>query len=341
MARGKVTSTDVARHAGVSQSAVSRVFTPGASVSEKTAAKVRAAAEALGYRPNVLARSLITGRSKIIGLVVAYLENQFYPDAIERLSLALQDKGYHLLVFITPGTGPDVDRVVDELMDYRVDGIITASVGMSDELTERCDAAGIPVVLFNRGQDDPRLSSVTSANFDGARQIAEFLVAGGHQRIAHISGWTGASTGRDRQAGFLAGLKAAGVAPVAVASGDYKRQEAAEAARAMMQADPAPDAIFVGNDHMALAVMDTLRFDLGLRVPQDVSIVGYDDVPLASWQAYDLTTWRQPSQKMVDATVRLLLARIHDADQPPEKLEIDGRLVMRGSARVPNGSGSA
>ena len=111
----KVTSLQVARRAGVSQSAVSRVFTPGASVSEKTAKKVRASADALGYRPNVLARSLITGRSKIIGLVVAYLDNQFYPDALERLSKALQEKGYHLLVFIASG-GSDVDRLVDELM---------------------------------------------------------------------------------------------------------------------------------------------------------------------------------------------------------------------------------
>ena len=303
MARAKVTSTDVARHAGVSQSAVSRVFTPGASVSKKTADKVRASAEELGYRPNVLARSLITGQSKIIGLIVAYLDNQFYPDALERLSKALQDKGYHLLVFIASGTGEDVDRVVDELMDYRVDGIITASVGMSDEITTRCESADIPVVLFNRGQDDVRLSSVTSANVEGGREIAEFLLAGRHQRIAHITGWTGASTGRDRRDGFLQGLANAGVEPVAVLDGHFRRKEAAEAAREMFEEGYHPDAIFVGNDHMACAVMDELRGTLGLRVPEDVSVVGYDDVPLAAWGAYDLTTLRQPSNQMVEATV--------------------------------------
>lgn len=337
MARAKVTSTEVARRAGVSQSAVSRVFTPGASVSKKTADKVRAAAEDLGYRPNVLARSLITGKSKIIGLVVAYLDNQFYPDALERLSKALQDKGYHLLVFISPGTGENVDQMVDELMDYRVDGIITASVGISDEITNRCEDAGIPVVLFNRGQDDERLSSVTSANVEGGRRIAEFLIAGGHRRIAHIAGWTGASTGRDRRDGFLSGLAAAGMDPVAVLDGNFRREDAARAASAMFEDGAHPEAIFVGNDHMACAVMDELRGKLGLRVPEDVSVVGYDDVPLAAWGAYELTTWRQPSNRMVEATVSLLLGQIDDPTRKPEKREISGRLIVRSSARVPEG----
>ncbi len=337
MARAKITSTDVARLAGVSQSAVSRVFTPGASVSKKTADKVRAAAEELGYRPNVLARSLITGKSKIIGLIVAYLDNQFYPDALERLSKALQDKGYHLLVFISPGTGENVDQVVDELMDYRVDGIITASVGISDEITNRCGDAGIPVVLFNRGQDDERLSSVTSANVDGGRRIAEFLIAGGHRRIAHIAGWTGASTGRDRRDGFLSGLAAAGIDPVAVLDGNFRREDAIKAASAMFEDGAHPDAIFVGNDHMACAVMDELRGSLGLRVPEDVSVVGYDDVPLAAWGAHELTTWRQPSNRMVEATVGLLLGQIDDPNRRSEKREISGHLIVRSSARVPEG----
>eukprot|EP01036_Dinobryon_divergens_P000291 gene291-346_t len=145
----KVTSAEVARLAGVSQSAVSRVFTPGASVSAKTMEKVRAAAEELGYRPNVLARSLITGRTRIIGLVVAYLENQFYPMALELLSRALQARGYHILVFMAENSTERVAQVMSELLDYQVDGIITASVAMSNDLTTRCDGAGIPVVMFN------------------------------------------------------------------------------------------------------------------------------------------------------------------------------------------------
>ena len=333
----KVTSLDVARRAGVSQSAVSRVFTPGASASAETTAKVRKAAEELGYRPNILARAMITGKSRIIGLVVAYLDNMFYPIALERLSNSLQEHGYHILIFMASNTAESVEKVIHDLMDYQVDGIITASVGMSSDLTSRCAAAGIPVLMFNRGQDGSGLSSVTSANRDGGRKVAGFLVAGGHRRIAHISGWSGSSTGRDRKNGFVEALGALGVAPCAVIDGMYNRDNASSIARDQM-AGPAPaDAIFVGSDHMAFAVMDTLRADLGLRVPGDVSVVGYDDVPLAAWPAYDLTTVHQPVDAMVRATVDTLLAQIDDPDRPPRKIEIDGPLILRGSARIPEG----
>jgi DNA-binding LacI/PurR family transcriptional regulator len=333
----RVTAADVARLAGVSQSAVSRVFTPGASASAATAARVRAAAESLGYRPNALARSLITGRTRIIGLVVAYLDNQFYPLALERLSHALQARGYHILVFMAGNATESIAPVVQELIDHQVDGLITASVAMTNDLTARCEAAGIPVVLFNRGQADARLSAVTSDNVAGGRRVAEFLLAGGHRRIAHIMGWQGASTGRDRAEGFRAGLAAAGVEPVAVVDGMYDRTVAERVARAMFAGPDRPDAVFVGNDHMAFAVMDVLRFELGLPVPQAVSVVGYDDVPLASWKAYDLTTIRQPVDAMVAATVETLIARIEGEAVAPRTVRIAGPLVVRGSARVPEG----
>ena len=335
MATEKVTSIEVAKRAGVSQSAVSRVFTPGASASKSTTLKVRQAAEELGYRPNVLARSLITGRTRIIGLIVAYLDNQFYPIALELLSRALQDKGYHVLVFMAENATEKVAQVMEELLDYQVDGIITASVAMTNDLTTRCTAVGIPVVMFNRGQDDARLSEVTSDNIAGGRRATEFLIAGGHKRIAHVMGWQGSSTGRDRAAGFQWAMEAAGLTPHAMIDGMYSRDVAAQVARDICTGPDRPDAIFVGNDHMAFAVMDALRFGLGLSVPGDVSVIGYDDVPLAAWPAYDLTTIRQPVNRMVEATVEALLAQIESADQAPRKIRIDGPLVVRGSARKP------
>jgi DNA-binding LacI/PurR family transcriptional regulator len=335
MAHEKVTSIEVAKRAGVSQSAVSRVFTPGASASKSTTLKVRQAAEELGYRPNVLARSLITGRTRIIGLVVAYLENQFYPIVLELLSRALQDKGYHILVFMAENATEKVAQVMEELLDYQVDGIITASVAMTNDLTARCTAVGIPVVMFNRGQDDARLSEVTSDNIAGARRATEFLIAGGHTRIAHIMGWQGSSTGRDRATGFRLAMDAAGLTPHAMIDGMYARETAAEVARGLCAGADRPDAIFVGNDHMAFAVMDALRSGLGLSVPGDVSIVGYDDVPLAGWPAYNLTTIRQPVNRMVEATVDALLAQIESGASSPRKIRIDGPLMIRGSARKP------
>ncbi len=330
----KVTSFHVARRAGVSQSAVSRAYTPGASISATMAEKVRRAAEELGYRPNPIARAMITGKSRIIGLVVAYLENQFYPLALERLSRALQARGYHILVFLAENPAEDVAPVVEELVSYQVDAIITASVGITDALASLCEAAGIPVVMFNRGQNDARLSEVTSDNVGGGRTVAHFLAAGGHKRIAHIAGWGESSTGRDRARGLVEGLKEHGLAPVAVVDGKYDRETAAAAARDIFGRSDRPDSVFVGNDHMAFAVMDVLRFELGLKVPGDASVVGYDDVPIASWPAYDLTTIRQPVNRMVETAVDALISRI-EGKKEPRHILIPGPLVIRGSARKP------
>ncbi len=333
----KVTSVEVAARAGVSRSAVSRVFTPGASVSPRTAEKVRKAAGELGYRPNVLARAMKAGQSKIIGLVVAYLENQFYPDAIERLSRLLQAKGYHALVFMAANTGPETDQVIAELLDYQVDGIIVASVSMSSDLTQRCEAAGVPVVLFNRAQDDARLSSVTSDNFAGGYKLGAFLVAGGHQRIGYIAGWEGASTQRDRENGFRTALTEHGIDLFARGDGAFNFEHAKNAARAMFCCPDYPDAVFVANDHMAFAVMDVLRFELGLRVPEDVSVVGYDDVALAAWPSYALTTMRQPLGRMTEACVDAILSRLGNTPEQARQVRLNGDLIVRGSARVPKG----
>ena len=334
MATKKVTSLEVAKLAGVSQSAVSRVFTPGASASKKTNEKVLSAAAELGYRPNILARSLITGKSRIIGLVVSHLDNYFYPEALELLSNALQKKGYHVLVFMASKTSGNIDAVVDEILDYQVDAIILASIAMSSNLTNRCVAAGVPVMLFNRGQDDDRFSTVTSDNFLGGQKVARFLIAGGHKRIGYIAGWEGASTQRDREAGFTEELTQHGRSLYAREVGNFVQDEARQAARKMFSKKEIPDAVFVASDDMAFAVMDVIRFELGLKIPEQVSVVGYDDVPVASWAAYDLTTVRQPANRMVAETVSIILECIENTETKPLRIEIDGPLILRGSAKI-------
>ena len=314
MARDNVTSLEVACRAGVSQSAVSRVFTPGALVSQSMTDRVLAAATKLGYRPNVLARSMITGKSRLIGLVMAYLDNQFYPEILEKMSTSLQQRGYHVLVFMAQQTSGNIDSVLQEILDYQVDGIVLASVAMSSQLAERCAAAGIPVVLLNRGQNDDSFSTVTSDNYSGGRALADFLVAGGHERIGYIAGWEGASTQRDREAGFRAGLADHGRELFARGVGDFQTDWAAEAALAMFSGDRIPDAVFVTNDHMAFAVMD---------------------VQLAAWPSFDLTTVSQPSDEMVAETVAALMAQIEDGETAPRRVLINGKLVVRGSARQP------
>lgn len=337
MAAGRVTSAQVAARAGVSQSAVSRVFTPGASASKKTIEKVRRAAAELGYRPNVLARAMVSGRSRMIGLVVAYLNNQFYPEALEKLSNALQAKGYHVLIFMAPQTADDIDSVVQEILDYQVDGIVAASVALSSELARRCKEAGVPVILFNRAQEGDDFSAVTSDNVAGGRKLARFLVDGGHERIGYIAGWEDASTQRDREFGFRAGIEMAGLRIHAREVGNFQHDDAREATRRMFGRADRPDAVFVCNDHMAFAVMDVLRHELGLSVPDDVSLVSYDDVPTAAWPSYDLTTIRQPANRMVAETVSMLLDQIENGNDEPRRIAIDGPLMIRGSARIPQG----
>ncbi len=327
----KVTSADVARRAGVSRSAVSRVFTKGASASAATVEKVQKAAAELGYRPNTLARSLLTGRSRIIGVVVAYLDNQFYPQVLERLCHALEDHGYRVMVFMTSNTDRDVENVVKGILDHQVDGLVLASVSLTSDLTAQCQAGGVPVVLFNRRQADAGACAVVSENHAGGRMAADHLLGRGAKRIGYIAGWEGASTQREREAGFLEGLRAAGQGLFARDVGDFNDAGARDAALAMFKSDSRPDAVFVANDHMAVTVMDVLRFELGLSVPDDVAVIGFDDVPAAGWRAYDLTTIAQDTDAMVDATVDRLLTMVEGSDIR-RTIEVPVRLIKRSSA---------
>ncbi len=327
------TSDDVARLANVSQSAVSRTFTPGASVSEKTRDKVLKAASELGYRPNALARAVISGKSRLIALLVAYLDNQFYPIVLEKLSRTLQANGYQTLLMMTePG---NQDELVQRMLQYQVEGIVMASATLSSNLARECAQTGIPVVMLNRYVATSPASSVTSDNIEGGRLVADYLVRGGHENIAFIAGAEDSSTNRDREAGFYKGLAEHGITVHARAVGGYTFEGAAQAARDLLDAKLRPDAIFVANDHMAFSVLDVIRNEYGLSVPGDLSIVGYDDVPEASWGGYELTTISQSSDEMVAATAAILMEQIENSVVRKRASVLPARLVIRKTARPP------
>lgn len=333
--KSSATAQEVARLAKVSQSAVSRTFTPGASVSQGTRARVTAAAQALGYRPNAMARTLITGRSRIVALVMSYLENQFYPLVIEKLSQKLQQQGYHVLMFISELDEPDT--VLAEILQYQVDGIVMASTTLSPDLAKSCADSGVPVVLFNRVPDvnaptRHTASTVTSDNYSGGRMVGELLISRGHKRIAFLAGLENSSTSIERERGLKDALQEAGMSVYRRAAGHYQFEGAQQATRKLFKGARRPDAVFVANDHMAIAAMDVLRIELQLRVPQDVSVVGFDDVPQAAWGAYSLTTVVQSVVDMVDATVDLLQDQIQHEAQP-RNVVIPCRTVERRSVR--------
>ncbi|NVK01303.1 MAG: LacI family DNA-binding transcriptional regulator [Oceanospirillaceae bacterium] len=324
----KVTANDVARYAGVSQSAVSRVFTPGASVSKAMEKRVREAAIELGYRPNILARSLITGSSRTIGVVISYLNNQFYPELLELLSRELRTRGYHPLMFIASNQD-DIEEVTAEILDYQVDGVVLASVSMSSGLADRCQAAGIPVVLLNRTVENNAFHSVTTDNRSGGALIAHHLIDNGFKRIAFLAGWEQASTQRERERGFLDAMHKRGVSLHSRGVGNFDFDMTKEAVRQMLQADTRPDAIFFANDHMAFAGIGVIEREFGLRIPEDISVVGFDDVPLAAWPSFELTTVRQPAESMVLETLRLLFD--NQQNQEPQHIELAAELIVRRS----------
>ncbi|QEM83956.1 LacI family DNA-binding transcriptional regulator [Halomonas binhaiensis] len=329
-----ITSRDVAERAGVSQSAVSRCFSPKASISEKTKNKVLKAAKELGYRPNSIARSLITRSSRTIALVLSHLDNMFYPLVIEKASLRFQAEDYHLLLFVVPEAG-DFSGVMERILQSQVDGILMMSASLTSSLARECVDSGIPVVLVNRKVDFDGISQVYSDNYHGGFWVGSYLAMAGHDRVAYLAGLESSSTSRHRYQGLVDGLASLGKQCHAIAHGDYDFEQARAATRQLFTAPPYPDAVFAASDHMAIAVMETLRDDFNLRIPEDVSVIGFDDTPVAAWPSYRLTTVRQPVDQMVEEATTLLLRQIRQGDFRAESRILPVTPILRHSVRSP------
>lgn len=330
--RSFITAHDVARAAGVSQSAVSRAFTPGASIAPDTRLRIMEAAERLGYRPNLLARSLINGRSNIVGVGVGDLANPFFVETLQLLSRTLDQAGLRLLLFPAEGSSGG-EPSINEILHYRLDALVLLSVGLSSNLAEECRKAQVPVVLYNRTTGDHAASSVIGDNPVGARTIAAHLLAGDHRRMAFLAGAEGSSTNAQREAAFFGYLAEQGAPMPMRAAGDYRIEIATAATRRLLAGKDRPDAIFCANDNMAIAAINVARHEYGLDVGREISIVGYDDVPMAAWPAFSLTSYAQPAQSMVDQTVRLI-QKLRDDPGRHEQVVVEGGLVVRGSSRA-------
>jgi len=329
----RVTSVDVARLAGVSQSTVSRTFSPESNIAPATRDKVLAAAETLGYAPNAIARSLITNRTNIIGLVMANITNPFYPYVLERFIAQLQQSGWQALLF-SPAPDQDVDDVLPLALQYRVDGLIITSATMSSEMADECARQGTPVVLFNRYIFGANVSAVCCDNVEGGRMIANLLLDAGHRSLAYIAGNADTSTNIDREKGFMDRLHERGVTEVVRAQGVYSYEAGYELALQVLRENPSLDALFCGNDIMAMGAMDAARSELGISIPDDLTVFGFDDIPSAAWPVYSLTTIRQPVERMIEKTLQLLFERIEEPDKAPVLELIPGELMRRTSARL-------
>lgn len=326
-----VTSYDVARLAGVSQSAVSRCFKPGGSVSKKTRDKVMKAVAALGYQPNALARGLTTKRSNMIAVIVANLG--FNPDFTAHLSRCFSERGLHVLLF-TVEHEADAERAVERIGQYRVDGVV-AAVRLSEAHIGYLERRQIPLVFLNRVYDDLPVNAVCCDQSQGERILVDRLLASGYRRFAIVSGPSDSSVSQQRIAGALGRLQEAGVVNTPVVAGRFDYESGREALRSLLErAGPRPEAIICVNDLMAIGCMDEARYGFGLSVPDDVSIVGFDGVGPAHWASYDLVTIRQPVRAMSEAAADMLLARLEGPEAARETRLFPGDLVLGGSARL-------
>lgn len=342
--RKSATSYDVARLAGVSQSAVSRAFSEGAPIAAATRARVFEAARELGYQPNAIARSMSSARndphqrSGMIGLIVTRLQDPFFSHLIAGFSRDIQARGWQILLF-TVDSQDEVDPALTSLMRFKVDGVVILSAILSEHMAGLCKASGIPVLLYNRSAGDLDVASVLIENREGGRAAAELLLAGGHRRIAYLAGDDRDLTSRRREEGFVQALAEAGMTLFAREVGDYTFVSGREAALRLFARQDHPDAVFCASDVMALGVLHAARHDLGLRVPQDFSLIGFDDIPAADWPGHQLTTIRQPVNAMIRAAVGMLAEMMADPQRPAQTLRFPGTLIVRATCRIPTRRG--
>lgn len=333
MANQRTTSIDVARLAGVSQSTVSRTFSGDVTVAAETRSKVIAAAQQLEYKPNAIARSLIMQRTNIVGIVMAHLTSPFNPYVLEKFIQKLQALGRQVLVF-SAAPDQDIEDVLPQVLQYQVDALIVTAVTLSSQMVKECARSGTPLILFNRYMPGEQVSAVCCDNVEGGRLVANLLLDAGHKRMAYMAGSENSSTNRDREKGFTDRLFERGQTGLLREQGRYSYEAGYAAARTLLARHEPPDAIFCASDIMALGALDAAR-EQGVRVPHDLSIIGFDDIPMASWSAYGLTTIRQPVNQMIDATLAMLQQRLETPEAEPVMQLLPGTLIARTSARLP------
>ena len=331
--RRRVTSYDVAKHAGVSQSAVSRCFKPGASVSQKMRNRVMKAAQELGYQPNAIARSLITRRSHMVAVVISEKTTLYFPELLVALSQRLSEQGIRVLLF-TLENESDVDTMLDQVLQYQVDGMIVAA-RLSAEQIDAIEQRRVPFVFYNRSFRDRQINAVCCDHTEGERFLINRLVETGHERFGLIAGPEDSAVGVERTQGALERLRELSVSEIRVVEGDYSYESGGLGLKELTEKmGSAPDAVICANDVMALGCIDTARHQLQLAVPGDLSVVGFDGVGPARWWSYQLTTVRQPVGRMTEAAVSMLLERADDPTRRPEKRIFSGDIITGGSARM-------
>jgi LacI family transcriptional regulator len=334
----RVTIADVAEAAGVHASTVSRALNPATRgmVREDVAARVLAIAEQLGWRPSVLAAGLRTRRSRTIGILVPDLVNPVFPPIVHAAEIRLAEAGYATLLANTDNDPAREALLVERMAAHLVDGLILASAAKGSQGLELASRWGIPTVLINRRLPGADCSTVVTDDRGGMALAVRHLLSLGHRRIAHLAGPHGVSTATDRRAGFKAALKAEGLdaaaAPI-VAATAYTVEAGREAMETLLR-EARFTAVAAANDMLCLGVYDALA-GAGLRIPQDVSVTGFNDMPFIDRIAPPLTSLRIAHAEMGHCGAGLLLAELGTPDTPREHIVLPAELIVRGSTAAP------
>ncbi|MFT7261769.1 MAG: DNA-binding LacI/PurR family transcriptional regulator [Glaciecola sp.] len=335
MAKTKnVTSYDVAREAGVSQSAVSRVFRPGLSVSKKTRDKVTETANRMGYRPNAIARMLITKQSGMVAVIVSSRANVNYPEVLSQVSKQLAARNKRVLLF-TLDDVEGLDELFEQIWTFQVDGVIALAAHFESDRLAQFEQHDIPVVLYNRNVPDAMANTVCCNHELGIKQLITELEKNNPKKYLVLSGPKDSDVANERREIAIKLLKQFAIEDVSILYGDYSYQSGRDCLAEWLQKNPAPDAIICSNDTMAIGVIDEARENHGLHIPNDISVVGFDGITSSAWQSYQITTIKQPVEQLVKAAVGMLLERIENPDSPPEARVLTGALIKGNSVKRP------
>ncbi len=324
---------------------MSRALRNDPRVSEATRLRVQAAAGELGYVPNVTARNLVLRETRMVGMVVTDMRNLYYPNLIAPFHEELAAHGYRMVLFTEQVAGEQAPLLLQSLVDRGVDGAVLVTPTLDSPLPGELARQKLPFVYLTREAEGVAADAVVIDDALGASLVAAEIVRLGHRRIGAIFGPTNTSTGVHRERGFRAGLRAAGIElpDEVVRRGEYVDATGFSAMQELMALDSPPTVVACCSDLVAVGVVNAARA-LGLRVPEDVSVTGWDDLPLAAWETFRLTTVHVPMNDMAHAAARLLVERIEaSAAPPPRRVLFEPRLVPRATLAPPSpaGDGSA
>ncbi len=327
------TILDVARRAGVSKSLVSMVTRGEGGVSEEKRRAILEAIDELDYRPNAMARGLVQRQTRILGVMISDLQNPFFGAVISGIQERAEERGFRVLITTGDRTPSVEESAMENLLELRVDGLILASPRVGDEAIAHAGRS-VPVVVLNRDTNDDSSDSVTNDNIAGARLAVEHLVSFGHRRIAFIEGGVGAGA-RIRREGYLRAMRDFGLEEeIVTVEGRHTEEGGHQGAMELLKMRVLPTAVFASNDLCAIGAMTAFE-EAGLSIPDDLSLVGYDNNRMAALRHISLTTIDQPGGDMGRSAVERLLERIDGDRTEPSHDVVSPSLVVRSTTGPP------